>query len=97
MAASNPDVPLEAVVKYLVKERDHYKQKMEQVAEYAKLLEARIEEMKEQEAVRLVDALRKDEMAEEAAERRIAKFAKKYKKAVGHLNNVINQFNQLEI
>ena len=51
-------IPLEAIVKYVAKERDKYKEKMEQVAEYAKSLEA--------QNARLVDAnatLRKDNAA----------------------------------
>ena len=39
----NEDLPLEAVVKHLVKERDHYKDKLNQLIVYTKSLEKRLE------------------------------------------------------
>lgn len=42
---SNPDVPVEVVLKYVVRERDHYKARVDIVANYAKALELRTAEM----------------------------------------------------
>ena len=39
MGWNNGQVPLEALLKYVVKERDKYKEKMELVSDYAKRLE----------------------------------------------------------
>ncbi len=41
----NPDVPIEAVVKWLVRERDTAKAKLEQLTGYTKALEFRVMEM----------------------------------------------------
>jgi len=42
MMKSNKTVPLEGAVKYLIKERDHYKEKLEQIVPYTKSLEQKL-------------------------------------------------------
>lgn len=44
---SNHNIPLEAVVKYLAKERDNYKQRLDQIVPYTKSLEEKIRRYEE--------------------------------------------------
>ena len=88
---SNPDVPVEATFKWLVKEKDHHFKRAEKVAEYARLLEARIIEMQG-------EIERKDEKIAELQERlegsptekQRNKVRKKYKKVVGQAKALLN-------
>ena len=82
---SNPDVPLEAVLKYIVRDRDRYKEEMEQVAEYAKLLELRISEM----------AVSQEKMVAELNARHEAQvnaMRKHYKKLFGQIKCVVDNY-----
>lgn len=40
----NNDVPIEAVLKYIVRDRDHYKAKLEQLIPYTKSLEQKLKD-----------------------------------------------------
>jgi len=71
----NKDVPLEAAVKYLVKERDLYKRKLNYIVPYTKYLEAELRDIdkgkKKEENKELATALRRVDVLEAEKKRLI--------------------------
>lgn len=71
----NKDVPLEAVVKYLVKERDQLKRKLNYIVPYTKHLEAELRDIdngkKQEENKELAAALRRVKTLEAEKQRLI--------------------------
>lgn len=45
---SNPQVPISAVLKYIVKDRDKYKAKLDQLIPYAKSLEKKVQDLEKE-------------------------------------------------
>ena len=94
---SNPDVPVEATFKWLVKEKEHHKARAEKVAEYARCLEVRIAEMQS-------DIDKKNELIADLqqrlegspTEKQRNKVRKKYKKVVGQAKALLNLMEQFE-
>ena len=85
----NEDVPIEAVVKYLVKERDAYKEKLDTLVPYTKRLEARLRDM---EAA--VDATRADEVRK--MEKTIERLERENKRLVEEKTNLIMDYHKTE-
>lgn len=72
-------IPAEAVLKWVVKERDEAKDKVEQLTGYAKALELQIEDL--QRELEAVKAAKEKAENENAGRMRLARFATHLKKA----------------
>lgn len=91
---NNSDVPIEVVFKWLVREKDHHKARVEKVSAYAKALEVRIAEMEKamQDKEDTIALLRKQMEASADSEKQ--KIRKRYKKVIGQLHSALNVAEQ---
>lgn len=92
MKNSNPDVPLEAVVKYLVKERDEANAKLEQLVGYTKSLEVRVKEMEAERESGYQKALA---VAMKERDEKITRCRKALKKLIGQQKCLVTNFDNI--
>lgn len=92
----NPDVPLEAVLKYIVRDRDRYKSQLDNLIGYTKALEFRVMEMEAQMNMDREEYAEKILKARNAARAEAKPAEKKTKKIRGMLKQIREFTNQIE-
>lgn len=94
----NPDVPVEATFKWLLKERDHLQDKLDTLVPYTKALELRIEEIAQERDVLEANLARYKAKAEGAvlADTQRQRLRKRMKDLAGQMKCILNEFGHLE-
>lgn len=94
----NKDIPLEAVLKYIVRDRDRYKSQLDNLIGYTKALEIRVQEMTAEMNIAREEYAKNIEKARKQAENESKKvdITKKKKKIRGMLAQIHEFAKQIE-